>query len=458
MLANSLTPAKPASIFDLAQPTQTGGEQAAGSIDFAALLPSVAATTAPASAVVAKGADLPGAASSHPTLPEFKLIDVAQPAHPRLAGTGKILPLAIAALPQFAGEAPLAPSETAQTVESGPSVQDGEMAIADATTSADLNVAALPAVAVPPLDASQQAQETEIDAKAPRAFEPAQSRAPEQRAASNEAAPNLSPDRPAKPISTPAIAIQVAATPDRSATSEPAPVVRNAEQASRIVQPQPAGGFSGQDAAPGDERPAAGGGTRSAVRAGDLPRFAPMADAPAANMPAALAASAEAPADGTQITPARFAAEAPAMRELSRIVETLASAREASGTQTATLALDHAEFGALSLRFDQRADGLLSVQLSAADADAQQALATAVAERPVAAPGEAGAATSQNQSQSQAGSQSSHSSSQRGAATDREGQAAGHETSREHRGERQRGETRGDDAGQRGQHRSGIYA
>lgn len=458
MLANSLTPAKPASIFDLALPTQPGGEQGAGSIDFAALLPSIAPASATGSAVAAEGAGLPGAEPAQAASPEPGLVEAARPTHPGLAETGKILPLVIAALPHVAAETLPATGTTAEpSLDPATADQDGEQLAANAASGADVSPVLLPG-ATGPVQPAAPAPVTEAETKSSGGFEHAQARMQERHAASGEAAPTQAADRPAKSASTPAIAIQVAVSPERAASSEQAPAVRTGEQASRLAQPQLPGSFSGQDAAPGDERPGAGGAAKSAVRAGDLPRFAQMTDAPGAVMPAALAASGETAIEGAQVIPARFAAEAPAMRELSRIVETLASAREAFGTQTATLALDHAEFGALSLRFDQRPDGLLSVQLSAVDADAQQALATAVAERPVAAPGDAGAATSQNQSQSQAGSQASSSTSQRGAAADREGQAAGHETSREHRGERQRGETRGDDAGPRGQRRSGIYA
>ncbi|WP_160325584.1 hypothetical protein [Pelagerythrobacter marensis] len=97
-----------------------------------------------------------------------------------------------------------------------------------------------------------------------------------------------------------------------------------------------------------------------------------------------------------------FSADKPAIetqvaRELGRIVDSLASAREAFSAKAATLALDHAEFGEVSLRFDQRRDGQLAVQLSAADPDAHRAIAAAVAERPALAAGDNGSAGTNNQ-------------------------------------------------------------
>jgi hypothetical protein len=186
--------------------------------------------------------------------------------------------------------------------------------------------------------------------------------------------------------------------------------------------------------------------------AADLPRFHAAIDA----MPApTLAIAAEPALEGAQpITAVRPALEAPALRELTRIVETLASAREALGAGSATLALDHAEFGALSLRFDQRGDGLLSVQLSAADPETHQAVTAAVA----AVPADAAGSSTQSHTQSQAQAQNGNAASQRGAAAERESQSANAETQRDQRGERQRNDARGEEPGQRGQRRSGIYA
>jgi hypothetical protein len=73
----------------------------------------------------------------------------------------------------------------------------------------------------------------------------------------------------------------------------------------------------------------------------------------------------------------------PAMRtdtltEMTRLVDRLAAAREVFAPATASVAIEHAEFGELSLRFDQRRDGGLSVQLSANNPEAHRAVTQAV--------------------------------------------------------------------------------
>jgi hypothetical protein len=74
------------------------------------------------------------------------------------------------------------------------------------------------------------------------------------------------------------------------------------------------------------------------------------------------------------------AVPANALHDLTRIVDQLSAAREAFAPAAASLTVDHADFGELSLRFDQRRDGQLAVQLSAANPDAHRAVAAAVAD------------------------------------------------------------------------------
>ncbi len=68
-----------------------------------------------------------------------------------------------------------------------------------------------------------------------------------------------------------------------------------------------------------------------------------------------------------------------APHDLAQVVERLAAAREAFAPAAVAMAIDHSEFGELSLRFEQRRDGQLAVQLSATDPDAHRAITAAVA-------------------------------------------------------------------------------
>lgn len=67
-----------------------------------------------------------------------------------------------------------------------------------------------------------------------------------------------------------------------------------------------------------------------------------------------------------------------APHDIAAVVDRLAAARDALAPAAATLAIDHAEFGELSLRFDQKADGGLSVQVAAATPEAHRAISQAV--------------------------------------------------------------------------------
>ncbi|HWK41973.1 MAG TPA: hypothetical protein VNR60_08575 [Croceibacterium sp.] len=134
-----------------------------------------------------------------------------------------------------------------------------------------------------------------------------------------------------------------------------------------------------------------------------------------------------APTLSTGATPAMDAAR-PALRpdtltEMTRMIDRLAAAREAFAPATDSVAIDHAEFGELSLRFDQRRDGALSVQLSASNPETQRAVAQAV-----------GAQTFQNAADDRAGNsqQNQPQTAARGGGTaDRDG-ASGNGTAARH--------------------------
>ena len=192
--------------------------------------------------------------------------------------------------------------------------------------------------------------------------------------------------------------------------------------------------------------------TKVAARATAEAPLAQPAPVQAAAQPVAVAAQ---PTPAVAAEPAAAASierpgiESQLTRELSRIVDSLSAAREAFTAKSATLALDHADFGELSLRFDQRRDGQLAVQLSAADPDTHRAVAAAVADRP--AFGQADAGSSANQQQAGANA------SARGNATDRESGNSGN-APRSERGEQQRHGASTDDTDASGQRRSGIFA
>ncbi|GEM_PF-2174489 len=88
------------------------------------------------------------------------------------------------------------------------------------------------------------------------------------------------------------------------------------------------------------------------------------------------------------------------MADLAQIVDRLAAAREALAPAKAALSIDHAEFGELTLRFDQGQDGRLTAELAGANAETHRAVAHALAaERGQTGQGD-GSPASQQQQQS----------------------------------------------------------
>lgn len=78
---------------------------------------------------------------------------------------------------------------------------------------------------------------------------------------------------------------------------------------------------------------------------------------------------------------APLAGDGPA-HDLTQIVDRLAAAREALAPAAAALAVHHADFGDLSLRFDQQRDGQLTVHIAASSPDAQRAMMAAASQQP----------------------------------------------------------------------------
>jgi hypothetical protein len=123
-----------------------------------------------------------------------------------------------------------------------------------------------------------------------------------------------------------------------------------------------------------------------------------VADVAQADRPATTAAV---PVPGTP-------AQASSAVDIHAALEHLVAAREALLPAEAALAIDHAEFGEISIRFEQSRDGQLSAEIAAADPEMQRAVTAAVAtERGHAAASEGdhgrSAPTTQNRNSASAG-------------------------------------------------------
>lgn len=130
---------------------------------------------------------------------------------------------------------------------------------------------------------------------------------------------------------------------------------------------------------------------KSGDRGGDAPAKSPASE-PASTATASPAAPdlGSAPAPALSVAAPAGMASAPGSaipghttaihhaQDVARIIDQLAAAREALAPATAALSIDHAEFGQLSLRIDQRADGGLAVQLAAANPEAHRAVTAAM--------------------------------------------------------------------------------
>jgi hypothetical protein len=384
-----------------------------------------------------------------------------------LAATGKILPLLAASFANPANaESPLSPANvspepTSNSDNGGPGEDNGDEQSASAGTSDTAVAPSAPAAAAAILSAAAATT-------FPRDAAPAAGG--ETRSAAAPARPHaVAPSLPHPPAQDTAQASSTLLTASGESPSAP-PFALHVAPAAASVSANVS-----DDAAPRDSSSEQRGPTEVAAKAPGKP--APeTASAPftPASIPGASAGASpmaappavigpEQPLDGPQPSAAEGASiERQITRELSRIVDNLASAREALVARSATLALEHGDFGELSLRFDQRGDGQLSVRLSASDPDAHRAIAAAVAERPMFAQSEAGNGQSQSQSQRPAYSQAQLSSDAgaRGGSAEREDGAAGQSSARHDRNDAQRGRPAADGAthSKVGNSRSGIFA
>lgn len=333
---------------------------------------------------------------------------------PTVAGTGKILPDAAEALPETpdaAAPADAAPAETAT---------------------------AMLALVAPQMAQTDAAVPTVSEGKSPAAAPqlPAGLPLPAQQLASDAAAP--AKGEGAKSAAQPAVAIQVAplsASSEGNVQRDPAlPTEKPQTDLATRLQPNTASADrQPQRDLAGGERPADAAVKVASKAPAEAAPTQPAMPTPAPATPIAAAPAAPAAEAAPSVAADKPIIETGIARELSRIVDSLASAREAMAAKGATLALDHAEFGELSLRFDQRRDGQLAVQLAAADPDAHRAVAAAVADRPAFAQPDG----------SQHNAQTGGNASARGSLADRDGGSAeGNAPRHERQDERRR-----DDAG-----------
>ena len=456
MISQVLPQSKLPSILDLggAKPVD-GGEGGGDAGGFSALLASLGDAIAAPEGEAEAGEGPAAAKAGDAATPEIGT------ALPGLAATGNILPPRIEVIAGATAEVAVAASNEAvapvattapdtQIVEEDAAGEETQAADGEDTAPSDEasveaievllapTLVAAPAATAPVAEgakASLAAAATVVSAANRNSREPV----PAQHAATD------------KPSAAPSVAIQVAPLAAGSGESGARSTGADAEANEDAEK------FAAADRPTARERNAAERiapefATKVAARATAEAPLAQPAPVQAAAQPVAVAAQ---PTPAVAAEPAAAASierpgiESQLTRELSRIVDSLSAAREAFTAKSATLALDHADFGELSLRFDQRRDGQLAVQLSAADPDTHRAVAAAVADRP--AFGQADAGSSANQQQAGANA------SARGNATDRESGNSGN-APRSERGEQQRHGASTDDTDASGQRRSGIFA
>lgn len=106
------------------------------------------------------------------------------------------------------------------------------------------------------------------------------------------------------------------------------------------------------------------------------------ADAPLPQHTHAVSMSAAQPGSPSAVPGAQAASaptHVPSPADINAALDRLVAAREALMPAEAALALDHSEFGKISIRFEQAPDGRLSAELRAADPELQRAVTAAVA-------------------------------------------------------------------------------
>jgi hypothetical protein len=134
------------------------------------------------------------------------------------------------------------------------------------------------------------------------------------------------------------------------------------------------------DARPAPDAAAAQSATPTRAKpahAADLPRI----DAPQGPMPSPILAQFnQADASATMNNPVVAASVAtPSARDIGAALDHLVAAREALMPAEAALAIDHAEFGEVSIKFEQSQDGRLSAELTAADPELKRVVTAAIA-------------------------------------------------------------------------------
>jgi hypothetical protein len=173
-----------------------------------------------------------------------------------------------------------------------------------------------------------------------------------------------------------------------------------------------------------------------------IPRSAsaePAPQAPLATFAQGLPSESTQP--GRPLEGARPAFQTDALQDLTRVIDRLAAAREAFAPAATALAIKHADFGELSLRFDQQRNGQLAVQLSASDPDAHRAVAAAVGERGGVTTGDSHTGTGQSQAQARGAAAERDGNSGNTANRQAERQDPQHRRSAEHNGKAGSGNT-----------------
>jgi hypothetical protein len=201
------------------------------------------------------------------------------------------------------------------------------------------------------------------------------------------------------------MAATFAAEPKQAGREAQAPAAISSERAqpvrtSSLEKDASSGDRSGQAA--GAESPT--GAARTLASSEGAKPFAMPAIAP-------IEAAAVSRSDGMRISAPTTASAMTSVEGIERLVERLSVAREFDLTKSASIAVTHREFGALTVTFDNARSGL-DVEIAAKDNDMQRALALAVAaDRPA---GRAGEPLQQSLAQT---SQMPSTASERGAGT-----------------------------------------
>lgn len=323
-----------------------------------------------------------------------------EPADAPLPESGKILPDAaklLAALPQLRlAEVPVRPQSTKART-------DAEHADDDLSDTPELQGAALPDAAL--VAAVLAAPDRPVPTESSDAGDPA--KAPSATVTPASPASNQ-PQSPAQAALALAHSAKIELTP--APETPPAPVQAEAVATTPTAQIMAARQVR-------QNNPALAGGETSEVPARPAPVAAqPLADSEHAETQRVEATSTTslladrwlAPPDSATPSPVRHEARTERV-DFATLVDNLVRAREEASTRAVTASINHAEFGKVTLRFDQSEDRGMSVAMSSADPGFVRAVSdTAEAAR---TPTESTNPNSQGQAQAQA--QAGHGDGQR---------------------------------------------